>query len=214
MTNTVEDKYKGQKVLVIPNPTFLKDADGWVSKAFSPFFEAPIENPKFILRKDAEEDENYRQIIPYAFIRSKKTHRYLTYPRQGREERLHSMYSLGLGGHIDEEDYLQFKGQPISHMHIISLALTRELLEEVPNITTVGERPELVSTRGFVYSDRSEVDRVHLAVAIRVDVADEFEAESEEISGEWKTVEEIAEMYDRFETWSQIVIDNCISLKK
>jgi predicted NUDIX family phosphoesterase len=208
------DKYNGQKVLVIPNPTFLKADNGWVSKAFSPFFEAPIESPKFILRKDAEEDENYRQIIPYAFIRSKKTHRYLTYPRKGREERLHSMYSLGIGGHIDEEDYTQFKGQNISIMHMVSLGLTRELLEEVPNIVTVGERPELISTRGFVYSDASAVDRVHIAVAIRIDVADEFDADTEEIAGEWKTPQEIADMYDRFESWSQVVISNCINISK
>lgn len=208
--NKVVDKYKGQQILVIDNPDFLLAKEGWVSKGFEVFFEAPV-IPTFILRNEAEYNKAYRQIIPYAVVHSLDTDKYLSYSRKGTETRLHNSISLGLGGHIDKEDYEAFNGGPIALKSIIALALTRELLEEVPNITTTGKGPENAEFKGFIYSDANDVDAVHLGVVAQIDVETEFVASSEEVEGEWLTLDEIKEKYDLLENWSKVVVDNCIT---
>src|SRR5256886_7749186 len=59
----------------------------------------------YLNRSDAEQDRRYKQLIPYVLLISKG--RILRYRRGkgGQETRLHGLYSVGIGGHISEEDH-------------------------------------------------------------------------------------------------------------
>src|SRR6266576_6204583 len=59
----------------------------------------------YLNRSDAEQDKRYKQLIPYVLI---ICHRKILRYRRGRggqETRLHGLYSVGIGGHIAEEDH-------------------------------------------------------------------------------------------------------------
>src|SRR2546423_1722543 len=59
-------------------------------------------------RSEAEHDRRYKQLIPYVILICHD--RMLRYQRGrgGGEKRLHGLYSIGIGGHISEEDNLLF----------------------------------------------------------------------------------------------------------
>src|SRR5204862_3127251 len=56
-------------------------------------------------RSEAEQDKRFKQLIPYVLIICRG--RILRYRRGrgGQETRLHGLYSVGIGGHISEEDH-------------------------------------------------------------------------------------------------------------
>ncbi len=59
----------------------------------------------YLNRSDAERDNRYKQLIPYVLvICHDKVLRYRR-GRGGQETRLHGLYSVGIGGHISEEDH-------------------------------------------------------------------------------------------------------------
>src|SRR2546430_336177 len=59
----------------------------------------------YLNRSQAEQDKRYKQLIPYVLIISNG--RILRYRRGrgGEETRLHGLYSVGIGGHISDEDH-------------------------------------------------------------------------------------------------------------
>src|SRR5437867_11503968 len=62
-------------------------------------------NILYMNRSDAEQDKRYKQLIPYVLVIFND--RILRYRRGrgGQETRLHGLYSVGIGGHISEEDH-------------------------------------------------------------------------------------------------------------
>src|SRR6267154_1987707 len=61
-------------------------------------------NLVYLNRSDAEKDKRYKQLIPYVLIICDG--KILRYRRGkgGQETRLHGLFSVGIGGHIAEED--------------------------------------------------------------------------------------------------------------
>jgi predicted NUDIX family phosphoesterase len=132
----------------------------------------------FQRRGDAETDETRRQIIPYIIVINEYyTNEYsfevLTYKRgrKGGEERLHDLYTFGVGGHINPEDVIG-KSDPITN------ALYREIKEEI------GLDPDDFSQLnhvGWVALDRTPVDRVHLGkiyiISIKQDAINKIKPE-------------------------------------
>src|SRR5262249_24268662 len=59
----------------------------------------------YLNRSEAELDRRYKQLIPYVLILCNG--RILRYRRRkgGQETRLHGLYSVGIGGHISEDDH-------------------------------------------------------------------------------------------------------------
>src|SRR5436309_12861160 len=80
----------------------------------------------YLNRSEAEHDKRYKQLIPYVLLICKD--RILRYLRGkgGQETRLHGLYSVGVGGHISEEDHGLFSTGPGYHD-----GMRRELMEEV-----------------------------------------------------------------------------------
>jgi predicted NUDIX family phosphoesterase len=72
-------------------------------------------NILYLNRSDAEQDKRYKQLIPYVLVICHD--RILRYRRGkgGQETRLHGLYSVGIGGHIAEEDSGLFSKGPGYH---------------------------------------------------------------------------------------------------
>src|SRR5690348_12022135 len=104
-------------------------------------------------RSEAEQDKRYKQLIPYVLLISNgKILRYRR-GRGGQETRLHGLYSVGIGGHISEEDHGLFSTQ-VGYQE----GMRRELMEEVA-IQEVNEAAVAV-----INDDSTEVGTVHFGV--------------------------------------------------
>jgi len=85
-----------------------------------------VSNLLYLNRTNAEHDRRYKQLIPYVLILCNG--KVLRYQRGkgGQETRLHGLYSVGIGGHISEEDHGLF-----SNDRGYQDGMRRELMEEV-----------------------------------------------------------------------------------
>src|SRR5437870_2129291 len=80
----------------------------------------------YLNRSEAEQDKRYKQLIPYVLILCND--RILRYRRGkgGQETRLHGLFSVGIGGHISDEDHGLFSSSAGYHD-----GMRREVREEV-----------------------------------------------------------------------------------
>jgi len=151
------------------------------------------ENIVYRNRTEAEQNKAYKQLIPYVLILCHD--RILRYRRGkgGQETRLHGLYSVGVGGHISEEDHGLF-----SDAQGYRDGMRRELMEEV-DIEEMNEAPVAV-----INDDTTDVGWVHFGVVHIMQVADEKVAgrrsgiSNPEFVSLSKAVKEAAE----FESWS------------
>ncbi|MGD0410255.1 MAG: NUDIX domain-containing protein [Verrucomicrobiota bacterium] len=104
-------------------------------------------------RSDAEQDKRYKQLIPYVLlICQDKILRYRR-GRGGQETRLHGLYSVGIGGHISEEDHGLFSSD-----RGYQEGMRRELMEEAG--IDAGNGPAVAA----INDDSTEVGCVHFGV--------------------------------------------------
>lgn len=157
-----------------------------------------LENPQlFFMQRDlAENDPNYKQLIPYVVFQSPKG--FFSYQRgkASSETRLRMLRSLGVGGHIEKEDgdigqNSYFKG------------LWRELKEEV------GIDPSNnIKLLGFINDDSNEVGKVHLGI-VHLYQLETSDLESKELNltdCKFSIISKIKEEEEFFETWSRLLI--------
>ncbi len=112
-------------------------------------------------RSEAEQDPRYKQLIPYVLlVCHDKILRYRR-GRGGQETRLHGLYSVGVGGHISEEDHGLFSSD-----RGYQEGMRRELMEEVA--IDAGHGPAVAA----INDDSTEVGRVHFGVVHVVRVSD------------------------------------------
>src|SRR5713226_6203075 len=80
----------------------------------------------YLNRSEAEHDKRYKQLIPYVLVLCNG--KILRYRRGkgGQETRLHGLYSVGVGGHISDQDDGLFS-KDIGYQE----GMRRELMEEV-----------------------------------------------------------------------------------
>jgi predicted NUDIX family phosphoesterase len=115
----------------------------------------------YLNRNEAEQDKRYKQLIPYVLLICRdKILRYRR-GRGGQETRLHGLYSVGVGGHISEEDHGLF-----SNDHGYQEGMRRELLEEVA--IDAANEPAVAA----INDDSTEVGCVHFGVVHVVRVSD------------------------------------------
>lgn len=188
---------KLEKILVLPKEGLIK-----------PYlkhggFEFSLNNLKEIL-KDAvygtrylmEENENFKQIIPYiAFISNNKV---LVYKRsiKGGENRLHNKYSLGVGGHVDLES------KEKSALEAVLNTAKREVEEEIGiKITN-----DLLNIELAINYDTDNVGRVHfgLGFIIHQDISLDLGEKDILIERKFMNKKEIENIYKNLESWSQI----------
>lgn len=157
----------------------------------------------YLNRSEAELDKNFKQLIPYALIIcGDKILRYRR-GKGGQETRLHGLYSVGVGGHISEEDNGLFSTGIGYHE-----AMCRELMEEVA-IDVTHEMAVAV-----INDDSTEVGFVHLGVVHIVFVPDESVANRRSgiVNPEFIPVSEAVKNLDAYESWSRFCLENLDAL--
>lgn len=156
-----------ERVLCFPRPLLdqlgvfqglCMDTDRYI-----PAITAP-ENLVYRIRHEVEQDTQYKQVIPYVLLISGD--RILRYERGhgGQEDRLHGLYSIGIGGHISDEDRNLFSSNFLGYHE----AMRREVDEEVA-IRSIHRE----AVAAVINDDSTAVGSVHFAIVHVVEVANE-----------------------------------------
>ncbi len=149
-------------------------------------------------RSEAEQDKRYKQLIPYVLILCNgKILRYRR-GRGGQETRLHGLYSVGVGGHISDEDHGLF-----SSGAGYQEGMRRELMEEVAI-----ERAKEAAV-AVINDDSTDVGRVHFGVVHVMQVANETVAgrRSGILAPEFIPCAEAVEELSAYESWSRFCLE-------
>src|SRR5258708_2620662 len=158
-----------------------------------------LSNLVYLNRSDAEQDRRYKQLIPYVLLICND--RLLRYRRGrgGGETRLHGLYSVGIGGHISDEDHGLF-----SHNVGYLDGMRREVKEEI-DIEAAEE-----TTVGVINDDSTEVGYVHFGVVHIMRVAAETVAgqRSGIVGPEFIPIGEAVKNAASYESWSRLCLEN------
>ena len=154
----------------------------------------------FMERCFAENNEQYKQIIPYLVYQYKNSFFLMQRSNNSGEQRLRNCYTLGIGGHVRESD--------LQDSQSILDCARREFLEEV--IFTGNYKPVFL---GLLHDDSNAVGRVHLGLVflLRGDTKN-IAIRSELKSGKLVTLEHLVTCKEDLESWSQIVLNHLITL--
>jgi len=160
-----------------------------------------IQNGLFRKRSELEEDPSFKQIIPYAIISNKESFCLFKRTSKQTEKRLHNKFSLGVGGHMNPGNSKESKEQ-----YLIN-ELKRELFEEVKLLN--GCLIEDIEFIGFINDDSISVGSVHIGLLYNIHVSnkDVVINETDKMTAEWIDKSDLAEFYERMETWTKITFD-------
>jgi predicted NUDIX family phosphoesterase len=156
---------------------------------------------KFLPRSQVEQDETHKQIIPYICIRHADAFVLLQRTKKQSEARLHNKFSLGIGGHINEQEVAG------GAKDLVQAGLLRELREEI----TVAQGWQL-NLLGTIYDSSTPVGRVHFGIIYEL-VTPELTFtlnEPDLMSGQWVSRAELGAYKERMETWSQLLMEGYI----
>jgi predicted NUDIX family phosphoesterase len=153
-------------------------------------------------RSEVEDDPGFKQIIPYVVFRAADAVFCYTRGKSQGEARLHRLRSLGVGGHVSEED-----AQGGKDLDAYEAAIKRELDEEV----TVAS-PGRIGRIGLINDDSTPVGRVHLGVVHLYELEKPQVTAREEGLAEagFLPLASVWTIQHEFETWSQICIDSIL----
>jgi predicted NUDIX family phosphoesterase len=158
----------------------------------------------YLNRSEAEHDKRYKQLIPYVLlICNGKILRYRR-GKGGQETRLHGLYSVGVGGHISDQDDGLFSGDSAGYQD----GMRRELMEEVA-VEEVNAAPVAV-----INDDSTEVGQVHFGVVHVMHMPDESVAgrRSGIVGPEFIPISEAVKEASAYESWSRFCLENLDSL--
>jgi predicted NUDIX family phosphoesterase len=184
----------GELVYVVPRRVLMDEA-GWHgirTASLAEAVEAVGTLGEYRERAAMERDPSYKQIIPYLVLRDGDAWFLMRRTRAGGDERLHDLWSIGVGGHLNPGDGGLARG------------LLREWQEEVIADFVPEFRPI-----GLLNDDTTDVGRVHLGVVYAADAGgrDVTIRETDKLSGEFVPTSVVAAVSDQLETWSSIVFD-------
>ena len=199
-----------EQILVVPTCVFHElghvqgfsaDVDKYLDTLLRP------ENISFRPRPQMEDDPSFKQLIPYVIFRYTDSGGNVSVFQYSRGKgsgvkRLHQKQSVGIGGHISQEDASGVNADPYQE------GMKRELVEEV-RINT----PHTFSLVGLINDDETEVGKVHLGIVHICDVETPDVVPNEvEIEGNgFVPVKEMLADLSGYETWSAICLEALFS---
>ena len=162
--------------------------------------------PQFKPRPEMETNPGFKQLIPYVIMACNG--KYLTYLRGKRagEKRLVGNRSIGIGGHINPVDDMSLFSFRDTYLN----AVKREVEEEV-NLDT-GYSDRIVA---LLNDDTNEVGQVHLGVVHLWTLDSEDVTKKEQMINQltFMSMDELMEVRDEMETWSQLCLDGLSKLE-
>lgn len=159
----------------------------------APYLDLIAREADYRPRDEAERDPEWKQIIPYLLVRDSDRFFLMQRTAAGGDDRLHDLWSLGIGGHVNPEDGGVLEG------------LRREFHEEM--LADWDPVPRLI---GLLNDDDVLVGQVHLGVVFEADAAGRSLSvrERDKLRGGFATAPEVLRVYDHMETWSQLLYDH------
>jgi predicted NUDIX family phosphoesterase len=161
----------------------------------------------FLPRSKAETDPNFKQIIPYVIITDGKSILHYVRGKKAGEQRLVAKGSIGIGGHINDEDHSLFA----DGLQAFQDAVEREVCEELAVQGTFDAKPV-----GLINDDSTEVGRVHFGIVHVLFRTPEKVKKNEQVitQVEFIPIEELKTRREQMESWSQLCLDNIDTLLK
>ena len=183
-----------EEVLVVRREAIVP-GDGWLgvrTDGLEDALEAVRRDGFFLRRGDAEEDPAHKQVIPYLVLRDGERWFLMRRTKAGGDARLHDLWSIGVGGHLNPGD-----GD-------VQGGLRREWNEEV----VADFEPEFVPV-GLLNDDTTPVGAVHVGVVFVADAEGRAVAirETDKLTGSFASTEDTAAVRGAMETWSRLVFD-------
>jgi predicted NUDIX family phosphoesterase len=183
-----------EQVLVVPRGAVVPGA-GWRgirTHDLAGVLETIAFEGRFEPRAEVETDPHWKQVIPYLVVRDGPRYFLMQRTRAGADPRLHDLWSIGVGGHVNPGD------------GGVAGGLLREWHEEID--ASFEEDPVLY---GLLNDDTTDVGRVHLGVVFIADAGGRPVAirETGKLTGAFATPEEVRAVGRRLETWSQLVFE-------
>ena len=189
-----------ERVLVVPAAVFHQagafqgfspDVDRYLPRLLDPA------HLSYRPRSEVESDPSFKQFIPYVVLRCGGQVFHYTRGQRGTEARLRALRSVGVGGHISQDDSTLF-GDPYRD------GMLREVAEEVYLESDYTER-----CVGLINDDSNAVGQVHLGIVHVFELTEPKVRRREQVltkSG-FAPLAELRAQRDEFETWSQFVLD-------
>lgn len=198
---TSEEKLK-QEVMCIPTEILFEKGkwDGLKRDNLEEYYKLLLDNHVFIQRGLAEEDTNYKQIIPQCILRHNGKY-YLHKQVNGTDKRLSNKYPLFLGGHVEK-----FPVEQGDIRDMIEIALDIEIHEDAYiNANIIGRK-----FLGLIYiEDGNPVNYVHVGLAYLYDLdSDEVTIKEKDILEDlgFVDVDYLKEHIDELTYWSKLII--------
>lgn len=192
-----------ENVLVVPAAGIAPFLSGkFTSAGLERCLDYILSSHSFLNRASAEEDPSYKQIIPYVAVRHQANYLLTQRTKRQTESRLHGKFSLGIGGHINDEETAS------SDHNIIRAGLERELQEE---IHILGPRLAL-NLAGIISDDTTPVGQVHLGLVFVLETGSPSFTVNEPdlMTARWAGLDFLQECFPRMETWSQILLEHVL----
>ncbi|MGI8431007.1 MAG: hypothetical protein ACR2MW_01780 [Chthoniobacterales bacterium] len=154
----------------------------------------------FLSRSVAENDPTHKQIIPYALLACGDRVLHYVRGKKAGEQRLVAKGSIGIGGHLNDEDESLFAWDEAAYR----AGVEREVNEEVAIETTFEDK--IVA---LLNDDTTEVGRVHLGIVHVFRLAEPKVQKREAMITNlgFLAKAELQERRENLETWSQICVD-------
>jgi predicted NUDIX family phosphoesterase len=184
-------------VLVVPRSVLMPDP-GWRGLRddvmTGPAFEALVARAgEFRPRGEMERDRSWKQVIPYLVLRDGPRYFLMQRTRAGGDTRLHDLWTIGVGGHLNPGD-----GD-------LAGGLRREWREEIladfePDFHLVG----------LLNDDTTDVGSVHLGAVYVADAAGRPVAirETDKLAGSFADPVDVTAVVDRMESWSALAFEH------
>lgn len=188
---------KNENILVVKREKLFPGTafQGLVSAPTQSLLEIINQEKEFKPRPQMEEDLGYKQIIPYLLFKYQDRYFLMQRKATSTDQRLKNKYTLGIGGHMRQEDLLD--GSTIFDWG------KREFHEEVAYDGSLKITP-----LGMLNDDSNAVGQVHLGLVLLLEGDScHIKIRSELKSGQLLTAQEMLAYYDDMETWSQIIFD-------
>lgn len=197
-----------ENVLVFPRSLFENLG---IFQGFNPDVERflPVvlepKNNRFMPRAQAENDPNFKQVIPYVVVTDGRSILHYVRGKKGGEQRLVAKGSIGIGGHINDEDHTLFA----FGLQAFRDAVKREVCEELSIQGEFEPRPV-----GLINDDSTEVGRVHFGIVHVLFCQPESVKKNEQVITqlEFVPIDQLKAKRDQMETWSQLCLDHVDAL--
>jgi predicted NUDIX family phosphoesterase len=164
--------------------------------------------PWWRARAEAEHDPATKQWIPYVLVQNGRGE-LAVYRRQGTEPRLHGLWSVGIGGHINPGDAPESAGAAPGERfwrEVLWAGLRRELAEEFPGAAHHGTTRFL----GLIHENRTLLGQVHLGAVFLHSVTEVHPQAGPELGDlQWLPPSALggpAWPWDRLELWSRLAL--------